>query len=209
MKDRDIGPKTISPPRRRRVTLGETLAVIAALISGLTLYLNWSDKRDARADKAAESRRASDRAARLVLDARVDGGKRLLLAPTQAGQIVQSQIIRFPAALKLSPVATTGEPRIEARWFADALKRARDKAKLPDDSLGDESLPVEITTRFVADGETRVDTALYDIGYSIAGKWLTGHELTLRGLSLVSRGPVQHPQVRLDARWATTVKGRS
>ena len=194
--------------RRRWITLGEMLAVLAVAISALTLYLNWADKSDERAEKAAESRKMSARAAKLVLDAKADGDDRLLLTPTAPDQIIQSQSLRFPGALGLAPVATTGEPRIEARWFADALKKAREKAKLPDNSVGDERLPVEITTRFVVNGEPFSDTALYDIGYGIAGKWFAGHSLTLRGLSLVARGASDNPQARLDARWAAATKPR-
>lgn len=194
--------------RRRWITLGEVLAVLAVLISALTLYLNWSDKQDERADKAAETRKASTRAAILVLNATPDGDDRLLLKPTAPDQIVQSQIILFPKALDLSPVETTGDPRIEARWFEAALKRAREKAKLPDDSVGDERLPVAITTRFVVNGEPHDAVSLYDIGYGIAGKWLSGHHLTLRGLSLVGHAKADQAQTRIDTRWERAFGGR-
>lgn len=194
--------------RRRWITLGEVLAVLAVAISALTLYLNWQDKRDERAEKRSESRKAAARASKLVLNAQADGDHRLILKPTAPDQIVQSQVILFPRALGIEPVATTGEPRIEARWFDDALKQAREAAKLPDNSVGDEKLPVEISTRFVVNGQTHDDTALYDIGYSISGKWLSGHSLTLRGLSLVKDGAARHPEDRIDARWAALVKTR-
>ncbi|HUD94569.1 hypothetical protein [Sphingobium sp.] len=188
--------------RRRWITLGELLAVVAALISGLTLYLNWSDKRDERDAKVVESSKASARAARLVLNAQADGDDQLTLKPADLDQLVQSQTIAFPKALGIGPVETTGEPRIEAGWFEDALKSRRAKAKLPDDSVGDERLPVAITTRFVVNGEPHEDIALYDIGYGIAGKWLSGHKLTLRGLSLVRHAKADGAQAALDARWA-------
>jgi hypothetical protein len=187
--------------RRRWITLGEILAVLAVLISGVTLYLNWADKQDERAEKAAESAQASTRAAALVLNATAPRDDRLLLKPVDDGQVVQSQTIRFPAALGVDPVDTTGDPRIEASWFESGLKRARDKAGLPDDSRGDEKLPVAITTRFLANGEAHEDVALYDIGYSIEGRLLGGHDVTLRGLSLVKqiKGDAQ---TQLDTRWA-------
>lgn len=55
--------------RRRWITLGEGIAVLAVTISAMTLYINWSDKQDRRAEKTAESQAASVRAARLVLHA--------------------------------------------------------------------------------------------------------------------------------------------
>ena len=184
--------------RRRWITLGEMLALLAVSISGLTLYLNWSDKQDERAEKAIASRQAS-----------ADGDDRLILTPAAADQIVQSQTFLFPAALDIAPVSTTGEARIEARWFDNALKRARDKAKLPDNSVGDENLPVFITTRFVVNGEAREDRAIYDIGYGISGRWLSGHDVTLRGLSLVTRENGTSPAATVDARWAAVVTARN
>ena len=195
--------------RRRWITLGEMLALLAVSISGLTLYLNWSDKQDERAEKAIASRQASVRAAKLIINARADGDDRLILSPAAADQIVQSQTFVFPTALDIAPVSTTGEARIEARWFDNALKRARDKAKLPDNSVGDEKLPVFITTRFVVNGETHEDRAIYDIGYGISGRWLSGHDVALRGLSLVTRETGKSLAPRVDARWAAVVTARN
>ncbi len=192
--------------RRRWITLGEILAVLAVSISALTLYLNWADKQDERADKAAESRKASSRAAVLVLNAESVKDDRIVLKTTDPDQVVQSQTILFPRALGIAPVDTTGDPRIEADWFGDALKTARAKAKLPDDSVGDERLPVAITTRFVVDGETHDNVALYDIGYGIAGRWIAGHSLALRGLSRVELLKADSAQARVDARWTRLSK---
>jgi hypothetical protein len=190
--------------RRRWITLGEILAVLAVLISAGTLWLNWSQRSDEAATKMAESRKASTRAALLVLSASTSAD-RLILKPVAADQVVQSQTIHFPSALSIDPVETTGDPRIEAGWFESGLKRARSKAGLPDDSRGDERLPVLIKTQFLADGESHEDAALYDIGYSIAGRMLGGHRVTLRGLSLVKRAGNDNAQAQLNARWAKLV----
>jgi len=192
--------------RRRWITLGEVLAVLAVGISALTLYLNWADKQDERAEKAAESRKASSRAAVLVLNA--DGVKddRIVIKTTDPDQLIQSQTILFPRALGIAPVETTGDPRIEAGWFDGALKKARAKAKLPDDSVGDERLPVAITTRFVVGGDTHENIALYDIGYGVKGGWIAGHSVALRGLSRVATLKGDSAQARIDARWAQLSK---
>jgi len=172
--------------RRRWVSLGETLAVAAVLISALTLWLNWSERSDSQAEKVAETSHAAARAATLTLGAQPAGkGDRLDLKPASADQQVLGQRVRFPSMLGIDPVETTGEPRIEAAWFEDALKKARDKAGLPDDSRGDERLPVIIATQFLVDGQQHEDIALYDIGYTIRGRMLGGHALALRGLSFV------------------------
>jgi hypothetical protein len=44
--------------------------------------------------------------------------------------------------------------------------------------------------------------AIYDVGYTISGRWLSGHSVTLRGLSLVARVKSAKAQAVLDARWA-------
>jgi hypothetical protein len=114
---------------------------------------------------------------------------------------VQSQTVRFPTALGVDPAETTGEPRIESSWFEAALKKAREKAGMPDDSRGDERLPMAITTQFLVDGETHEEVAIYDLGYTITGRWLGGHSVTLRGLSLASHTKANGTQAKLDARW--------
>lgn len=189
--------------RRRWITLGEVLGVLAVVISGLTLWNNWTQRHDTEAVKTADAQRASTRAATLVLLAHDADASQLALKPASAEQSVQSQTIAFPSKLGVTPAQTTGEPRIEAAWFENALKKARDAAKLPDDSRGDERLPVVITTRFLVDGQAHEDVALYDVGYSIAGRWLGGHTVTLRGVSRVSPVTTGNAQARLDARWAT------
>lgn len=194
--------------RRRWITLGEILAVLAVLISAGTLWLNWSQRSDEAATKVAESRKASTRAALLVLNAATNGDDRLALKPVAADQVIQSQTIHFPSALDVDPVETTGAPRIETHWFESGLKRAREKAGLPDDSRGDERLPVLIETQFLADGESHDDVALYDIGYSITGRMLGGHRVTLRGLSLVKRPGNDNAQAQLYARWAKLVPAK-
>ncbi|WP_294253515.1 hypothetical protein [uncultured Sphingomonas sp.] len=191
--------------RRRWITLGEVLGVAAVLISGLTLWNNWNDRRETKAEKAATEQRASAKVAKLVLVA-ADGGKQTLaLRPAAAEQSVQSQTILFPTALGVSPATTTGEPRIEGGWFEHALVKAREAAGLPDNSRGDERLPVAIVTQYLADGDPHEDVALYDVGYTISGKFLGGHSVTLRGISLVAKVKRDHAQARLDARWKTSL----
>lgn len=187
--------------RRRWITLAEVLTVIAVSISALTLWNSWSERRDTEAARQDEARQASTRAQTLVLTAATTSDDALTLKPAAEEQSVQSQRIAFPTALGLSPASTTGEPRVEAGWFGRALIAAREKAGMPDESRGDERLPVTITTRFLVDGKPHDDVAIYDVGYSITGRWLSGHNLKLRGISLVSRVRSDQAQSTLDARW--------
>ena len=188
--------------RRRWITLGETLAVLAVLISALTLWLNWSERSSDQADRAVQSAHEAKRAATLTLVALPAAkGARLDARTASPDQAVQGQTLHFPTALGVSPVETTGDSRIEAGWFDGALKRARGAAGLPDDSRGDERMPVLIATHFIVDGKPQDDLALYDIGYTVSGQLLGGHQVTLRGLSLVRRVKGEGAVAVLDARW--------
>lgn len=184
--------------RRRWITLGEVLTVIAVTISGLTLWNSWSQRNDTEASRVAEASQAADKAGTLVLLATGSGDEELILKPASPDQSVQGQTIAFPAPLGLAPVETTGEPRIEAGWFEHALKKARNVTKLPDDSRGDAKLPILVTTHFLVNGKGHRDVSLYDVGYTITGRWLGGHRLALRGVSLVSRNATARA---LDTRW--------
>jgi hypothetical protein len=188
--------------RRRWITLGEVLAVIAVLISGLTLWNNWSQRNADQLQKTAEASRTSARSGRLQLVVATVGKRELVLKPALGEQSVQDQRIVFPGALGVSPADTTGEPRIDVTWFEHALIKAREAAHLPDNAHGDAQLPVAITTRFLVDGDERTDVALYDIGYGVSGGWLGGHSITLRGISLIAHVTGDTAQAKLDARWA-------
>jgi hypothetical protein len=187
--------------RRRWITLGEVLAVIAVAISALTFWNSWSERNDSKAAQNSRAEHASVRAATLVLLATNMGKQTLVLKPASAEQTVQGQRMLFPSALGTPPVETTGEARVEALWFERPLEKAREAVKLPDNSRGDERLPTAIITRFLVDGKPYQDVALYDVGYTISGKFLGGHTVTLRGLSLVSKVEIGAAQAKLDARW--------
>ena len=189
--------------RRRWITFGEVLTVVAVLISALTLWNSYADRSHQEQEKAGESRKAQAKAATLVLKAEPShDGARLTLAPLDGEQSIQSQIIAFPTALAVSPVSTTGDARIEANWFEDGLKKARRAAHRKDESVGDEQLPIAVTSHFIADGDEHDDIAIYDVGYSLQGRFLGGSRLRLRGLSRIGRADAKTAQARLDGTWA-------
>lgn len=188
--------------RRRWITLGEVLAIIAVVISALTFWNSWSERKEIKAVQSSNAQRASARAATLVLLAANVDKQKLALKPAASEQAVQSQRILFPSALGTAPVETTGEPRLEAIWFERGLEKARENmARLPDSSRGDERLPTVIVSRFIVDGMPHEDIALYDVGYTISGRFLGGHTVTLRGLSLVEKVKGKAAQAKLDGRW--------
>lgn len=183
--------------RRRWITLGEILAVLAVVISGLTFWNSYQERSSTEAERNAARQEKKAKAQTLMLKAS-GGGSSLDLAPLDEGQAIQSQTILLPSALQRAPIETV-DPRIEARWIEAAAKKARKlggKAKGP----GDERLPVAITTRFISGGETHSDTAIYDLGYRL-DSGLLDTDAKLLGLSLVERSKASGLQARLDTVW--------
>jgi hypothetical protein len=185
--------------RRRWITLGEILAVIAVLISGLTLWNSYSERSATQAERAAEKKQEEVRSQSLVLKAE-GRGKRLALSALDPAQAIQSQTIAFPSPLGITPVQALVEPRIEAGWIKAAVKKAR-SSDGDGKAMGDPRMPVAITTRFVAGGRTYSDVAIYDVGYRRDGSLLGGTEVELLGLSLVERSSGRAARARLDSLW--------
>lgn len=181
--------------RRRWITLGEVLAVIAVLISGATLWNSWQDRKSTEAERAAAAAKESRAETALVLRATVErDGRRLSLTPVDSDQAIQSQRLLFPASLGVKPVETVGDARIEADWIADALKKSETKSS----RAGDLRVPVAIVTRFASKGAVRTDAALYQLAYAREGGFLGGSTIRLRGLSLVDRVSASRAQGAVD-----------
>ncbi len=170
--------------RRRWITLGEVVGILALVVSGLS-YWDAHQERTVAAAKATAA--PPVRAApRLLLVATVDaGGDRLTLKPAAAGQLIQTQTVHFPTMVVATPVDTTGNARIEASWFEPGLRAALKGTKL---HAGRHRLPIVIETSFVAGEFAATDRALYDLGYSLHARLLRPDVATLEGLSLVRRG---------------------
>ena len=184
--------------RRRWITLGEILAVIAVLISGLTLWNSYQERSSSEADRAAEKKQQAAKSQALVL--RGDSGKKkMILTALDPAHAVQSQTILFPSALGVDPVTDLVEPRIEAGWIKEASGKAKKAGG--GERAEDRRMPVAITSRFVSGGQTYTDSAIYDIGYRREGNLLGGSEIDLLGLSLVERAKPGSAQARLDALW--------
>ncbi|MBE7217010.1 MAG: hypothetical protein INR64_00910 [Caulobacteraceae bacterium] len=197
--------------RRRWVSVGEVVAIAALVIAALGYWDAHRDRRAARAEKAVAAQQEARREA-LVLTASVgDDGARLLLAPLQPGQAVQSQRYAFPTAVLDRPMeVSSAQPQIDRAWFDAGLKHAlQTAAEARGDRLaeGEGALPVAIVTSYIEDGEPRTDASLYRIGFRLAPAGLFGGwRLVLQGLSLVRHGLGADPQAAANASWAAGAK---
>lgn len=181
--------------RRRWITLGEVLAVVAVLISAATLWNSYSERKSGEAERSAAAKKEERSEAALVLRARAaDDGRRLTLEPVDGDQVIQSQRLLFPSRLGVDAVETAGDARIEARWIADTLK----KIEAERNTAGDLRVPVAIVSRFSGKGDLHETAALYQIAYRREGHLLGGSSIRLRGLSLVGRTTAKSAQAAAD-----------
>jgi hypothetical protein len=193
--------------RLRWITLGEAVAVAAVIISGLGLYSSYVDHLDSRADKAAEAARSASPAPFFLRGNPTADGSTLSLTAVTADHVIQGQTLRFPPSFNLSAVTTSSDARIEAGWFADALKKDRRARELPDETQGDERVPVLVETDYLAGGASLKARAIYDVGYALEGHFLRGASVKLRGLSLVAKAPAD--DVAADRRLAALWEARA
>ena len=194
MTDQPDTPQAAAKRRRRWITLGETIGIVALGISAASLW-DSHQQREAERAVAAQQKATPVRVAPLVLTASVtDEGETLRLATSSSDRVIQTQTISFPTAFGTDPVDTVGNSRLETGWFAAGIRSA----------LGDDRksrrLPVAIVTTYLDDGTERTDTAIYDIGHGWRTRLIGSDVPTLEGITLVARGE-KNLQARVDARW--------
>jgi hypothetical protein len=202
------------PSRKKRLplrwlTLAEIVGFAALAIAGLGYWDSHrerlqQDHERAVADqdrKAVEAEQSKARAqaaqeeavkhALLLTGAPASG--ELRLQPARSDQVIQTQTLWFPTVVKPDSVATTGNPRIEARWIEDRLRRAA--------RPGDHRLPVGIETSFIEDGQRRTDRSLYLVGFSLHGRLVGGPRVEFEGISLAQRGVAGDLQAAANGYW--------
>jgi hypothetical protein len=187
----------------RWLTLAELVGILALVIAALGWWDNHRERLQQDQARAAEARTRSDEARReslktsFLLTGSVEGDdRRIRLASAHADQVIQTQTLIFPSAVRKDPVETTGNPRIEAGWFEDGLKKAGVKAGQP------RRVPVGVVTTYVEDGEMKTDQAIYAVAANLQGRFLRGARLQLDGMSLQRRGVSGDLQAAVDAAWA-------
>ncbi len=191
MADAPEAPEAAKARRRRWLTLGETIAVLALLISAAGL---WDAHQDREANRARAAAARPAPTVPLALAARVaDGGDRLTLTANR-DRIIETQTFLFPEGVA-GTQDIVGDARIEASWFADGLRSA-----LPGKRVRGR-LPVAIITHYLDDGAPRTDVAIYDVAYGWRSRLIGSDVPVLEGTTLVSRGDGTL-QARLDARWS-------
>jgi hypothetical protein len=187
-----------SDETRRRIRIGETVAVAGLIVAGLSLYLGWSERREDEAqrqsEKAEARQAASAQRSHIGLVATDADGE--VLSFKGAACALQSADIRFPSALGVPAQNTSLSYRIEADWFDGPLLEALAPAKVEQGRL-----PVLIDSRCTGEDGDRVEHAIYEIPYRIDSRLLRGKTVHLRGLVLREYVSPAKGQARLDAAW--------
>jgi hypothetical protein len=203
----------MSPTQKRLplrwLTLAEIVGVAALVVAGLGYWdshrqrvLEQHEVAQADRDRAAAAREhdAELKAGALKLTFLMTGspsgaGDQLHLAAAHGEQVIQTQTLWFPTVIRADKVETTGNPRIEADWVADGVRRLGGKK----DSG---RIPVALLTTFIEDGQTRSDRSVYMMGYRLRPRLLGGPRVELEGLSLTRRDVQGDPQTAADQQWA-------
>ncbi|MDQ3077885.1 MAG: hypothetical protein M3Q83_03475 [Pseudomonadota bacterium] len=189
--------------RLRWLTLAEIVAIVAVTISGIGLWKSWQDGQAKPTPVVIQTEKSISLTLRAAPD---DDRRAVTIAAVEPRHAVQSTEIVFPTALGEEPFEQSGDMRLAASGFDDPLFKARDSAGLPKLTRSEGRLPLLIVTSYVDAGAPREDRALYDLGYRIAdGGLFGGRELSLGGLSLVTRGKGA-TQAALDRRWSAQAR---
>ena len=199
----------MNEPARKRLplrwlTLAEFVGIVAVAIAALGYWDNHRERTQTERERVAEAqeKKAEARAGALKLAFLMTAtpeadGQRLRLASVHPEQVIQTQAVSFPTAIRGDAVQTTGNPRIEAGWFDGGLAKAEHRARRRQGRL-----PVGVVTVFIDDGQPKTDRAIYLIGYSLHPRVLRADRVEMEGLSLVRRGVGEDIQAAVDALWA-------
>jgi hypothetical protein len=202
-------PSRRKPLPVRWLTLAEIVGLGALVVAGLGYWDSHRERIQQDRDRAAAEReqtaaanqrsRAEVQAAQkeavshaLLLTGSANGAE-LRLKPARGDQVIQNQTLWFPTEVRADSVSTTGNPRIEAGWIEDRLRRAAKPS--------DHRLPVAIETSFIEDGVTRTDRSLYLVGFSLHGRLVGGPRVEFEGLSLAKRGVGGDLQAAANGYW--------
>ncbi len=164
---------TDSQTRRRWITLGETIALLALVVSALGVWLSWKSSNADKATRVVEQRQTIPLTLRGVADR---DGSDLTISPVESSHGLQSLTVVIKGS---SPIEVGSDGRLSAGDVQSALK---DREKEPKDRTL--SVPVRISARYVEMGRDRRGGGNYVLRYKWEGGGLFGgRSLRLVGLS--------------------------
>jgi hypothetical protein len=158
---------------RRWISLGETIAIAALIVSALGVWIAWKSSNNDRPTRVVEQRSAVPLALRGTTDS---DGRTLTIVPADPGHALQSLRLTIKGT---SPIEAGSDGRVSASDIEAALK-GRDKEP-KDVTL---SVPVRIDAHYVEAGADRRGGGSYTLRYKWEGGGLFGgRSVRLVGLS--------------------------
>lgn len=155
--------ETESQRRRRWITFGEIIALLALMVSAIGVWVSWKSSGEGKSARLVEQRQSIP----LTLRAkRGDDGRRLEIAPVESSHALESLAVTLPGA---SPIQVGSDGELEASDVESALKGRDNEPK-------DQSLAVraKIDARYVEMGKDRRASATYMLRYMWKGGGLFG-----------------------------------
>ena len=155
--------ETESQARRRRwITFGETIAVLALVVSAAGVWLTWKNSAEDKPTRIVEQKQPIP----LTLRGSIHrDGRELEITPIEQGHALESLTLRINGA---TPIEVGSDGKLNASDVEDALKE-RDK-----DRKGNLSVPVRIDARYVEMGADRRGGGSYRLRYRWEGGGLFG-----------------------------------
>jgi len=149
--------------RRRWISLGETIAIAALIVSALGVWIAWKSSSNDQPTRVVEQRTAVP----LALRGTADGdGRTLTIMPADSGHALQSLRLTIKGA---QPIEVGSDGRLSANDVESALQGREKEAKdVP------HSVPVRIDARYVEAGNDRRGGGSYVVRYKWEGGGLFG-----------------------------------
>jgi hypothetical protein len=159
--------------RRRWISLGETIAIAALMVSAVGVWIAWQSSNNDRPTRVVEQRSAVP----LALRGTTDGeGRTLTITPADPGHALQSLRLTIKGA---SPIEVGSDGRLGASDVEAALKGREKEAKDVTHSVA-----LRIDARYVESGSDRRGGGAYVLRYKWEGGGLFGgRSLRLVGLA--------------------------
>jgi hypothetical protein len=150
-----------SESRRRWVTLGEIIALLALVVSAAGLWLTWKSSGDDRPTRVVEQKPAIP----LTLRGKAENdGRQLTIEPVEPGHALESLTVTIKG---VPPIEVGSDGQINASDVEAALKDR-------DESKSSHSVPVRIAARYVEMGKDRTGGGSYVLRYRWEGGGIFG-----------------------------------
>ncbi len=149
--------------RRRWITIGELIALLALVVSALGVWISWKSSGNDKPARIVEQRPSIP----LMLRGRQEfDGQKLEISPVEPSHALESLIIALPGA---SPIEIGSDGVVDSSDVASALKGHDNEPK--DRGL---SVRARIDARYVEAGKEKHSSGSYTLRYMWKGGGLFG-----------------------------------